>query len=96
MSLASKRGHRLGWFLIGTLLVVGGVAVARQRIETIRLRTELESARVESDEHARLLAENERLQAKQVPTAELERLRADHAALPRLRTELEALRKKRN
>ena len=41
---------------------------------------------------ARVRAENERLKERQISTTELEALRADHAALPRLRAELEALK----
>jgi uncharacterized protein involved in exopolysaccharide biosynthesis len=41
-----------------------------------------------------LRAENARLRSGQISEEELERLRADHAALPRLRAEIEALRKR--
>lgn len=75
-------------------LVVGCcVAIAWQARETLRLRAELEVARLEAAESESLRAENQRLRAKQIPAAELEALRADHAAVLRLRAELESLRK---
>jgi len=79
------------------LLAVAGVAAAAllsQRQEAALLRAELELARLEAADQARLAAENDRLRAQQVSPAALERLRADHAAVVRLRAELEALRKK--
>lgn len=83
--------RRFGFLL--AIAVVGSVAGAMwsgQRREAARLREQTEQARVEVRELERLRAENNRLRAEQVPAAELERLRADHAALPRLRADVEA------
>jgi hypothetical protein len=57
------------------------------------LRTELERSKCNAKEMAHLRAENQRLREKQIPAVDLERLRADHTALPRLRAEIEALNK---
>jgi len=82
-------------FLIGlAALVIGGGAVLAMRWqETMLLRSALELARMETADLQRLRADNRRLREKQIPAGELEALRADHAALPRLRAELEALKK---
>lgn len=82
----------LGFFFVLAVLVVGGGAgLAVQWRQSLALRGELERGRFETEEVARLRAENQRLREKQISAAELERLRADHAALPRLRAELDAL-----
>jgi hypothetical protein len=81
---------------IALVLAVGAGAafvLVRQAAETAALRTELELARLEAADLPALRAENQRRRAQQIPAAELQRLRDDHAALPRLRAELEALRK---
>jgi hypothetical protein len=89
-----KQRSSLGFILLLVALVVaGGTGLWSQWLQTMALRTELESARAEVGELARLRAENTRLRAQQLPPAQLEALRADHAALPRLRAELEALNK---
>jgi hypothetical protein len=74
------------------LLVVGGIAY--QRSETRVLRLELQDAKRVEAEILQLRKENERLKSRQIPAAELEQLRSDHAALPRLRAELSDLRKR--
>jgi hypothetical protein len=83
------------------IFVVGGVAVcvigggvAFGRMETARLRYELQGLREQCARKVELRAENARLRSGQISEEELERLRADHAALPRLRAEIEALRKR--
>ena len=73
---------------IAVVTVFGFVQRANQRA---MLQAELEAARADSAEVARLRTENVRLRRKQIPEPELQALRADHAALPRLRAELEAL-----
>lgn len=84
----------LGFFaVLAVLVVASGASLAWQQQETIALRTQLDLARPEFGELERLRVERERLREKQIPLAELETLRADHAALPRLRAELEALKK---
>lgn len=76
--------------LFGLALIVGG-ALAWQRQQTHTLRAGLAVAQMEAGELAALRAENQRWRARQITPAELGQLRADHAALPRLRAELEAL-----
>jgi hypothetical protein len=84
----------LGFFLVLAALVVGGgIGLALQWRQSITLRVELERSRFRAEEMAHLRSENQRLREKQIPAVELERLRADHAALPRLRAEIEALNK---
>ena len=80
--------------VIGLLVAVAGLGLAQQWRQTLMLRGEVELARTDVVELARLQAENGRLRARQVSAAELEQLRADHAALPRLRAELEAAKRR--
>jgi hypothetical protein len=68
------------------------VTLGGGHFKTVELRTELESLRRDRQEFRALEAENRRLQAKQIAAEELARLRADHAALPRLRAEVEQLK----
>lgn len=84
---------RLTVIVTAVAVVIGGFFAAEWR-ETEMLRTELLQARAANEEWRRLQAEHERLHAQQISAEELARLRADHAALPRLRAELEALRKR--
>ena len=79
--------------VLAVLIVVGGTAMASQWRQAMVLRTELELARLNASDLARLQAENKRLRGQQIPAAQLEALRADHAALPRLRAQVEALGK---
>jgi len=86
----------LSWrFLVSFVGLIGaiGAVLGSQRHQTLALRRELQVARLETGELIQLRAENQRLKAQVIPDALLERLRADHAALPRLRAELEGLRK---
>ncbi len=78
--------------LFGALAVFAGAAWWLQTQETEVLRGELAMLREERGELRRLTEQNRRLSAAQVPAAELERLRADHAAIGRLRAEIERLR----
>jgi len=80
--------------VLAALLATVGVALGLQRQETLALRRELAVARASTVDLERLRAENRRLREGQVPAAELATLRADHAALPRLWSELDALTKK--
>ena len=73
-------------------VVVGVLVLTNQRRQTSSLRIELEQVRAQAAEMIRLRAENQRLRERQISDAALEALRSDHAALPRLRVELEALR----
>jgi hypothetical protein len=79
--------------VLAALTIAGGTALAMQWRQSMELRVALEHAKSDADELARLRDENRRLRAQQIPPAELERLRSDHAALPRLRAELEALQR---
>jgi hypothetical protein len=84
----------LAWLVIAAL-AIGGIAVGgAQRLTTMELQASIEVARQQRADVARLEQENARLRAKQMPAAELEALRADHAAVTRLRRELDALRQK--
>jgi len=71
-----------------------GAALAWQRRETIALRRELAQVHASTADLDRLRAENRRLRENPVSAAELATLRADHAALPRLWSELDALTQK--
>ncbi len=82
----------LGFIVVAAALALAGIlGWASQWHQGTLLRTELEMARLQADELGRLRAENRRLREQQISAAELAALRADHAALPRLRGELEAL-----
>jgi hypothetical protein len=83
---------RVVFFLVlAALLTAGGAALAVQWYQAMELRAALDRAKMDAAELTRLREENRRWRAQQIPAAELERLRSDHAALPRLRAELEAL-----
>jgi len=79
--------------VLTVLIIAGGASLVSQWRQTIALRGELEVARQEAGDLERLRVENKRLRDRQISAAELEALRADHAALPRLRAEIEALNK---
>jgi hypothetical protein len=91
--MSMKPRSPLGLIVFLALLLASGTGIFRRWQERTALQTELEVARTDVGNLPELRAENQRLRARQVPTAELARLRADHAALPRLRAELEALSK---
>jgi hypothetical protein len=80
--------------LLAVVLGASAAGLAWQRGDADSLRAELARLRVVDDEIARLERERDRLRAQQIPAEELARLRADRAALPRLRAEIEALRRK--
>jgi hypothetical protein len=75
--------------LLLALAFAAGAALWLQRQAAAQLRDEITLLRDQNRELARLRAENLRLAAALPPTAELEQLRADHAAVVRLRAELE-------
>jgi len=81
-------------FMLAALVATVGVVLALQRQDTIALRRELAQVRASTVDLERLHAENRRLRDNQISAAELATLRADHAALPRLWSELETLTKK--
>src|SRR3954470_4024785 len=74
------------------ITITAAIGISSEWPKTAALRTEVEYARNEVAELSRLQSENHRLREKQIAAAELAALRADHAALPRLRMELEALK----
>lgn len=82
--------------LIGVaVLSVGAVWIGVQQFQAGReLCAELADLRHRQIEEARLRSENPRLRDAQVQASELEGLRADHAAVVRLRGEIEALRQR--
>lgn len=75
------------------IAIAAGIGAAREWSETQALRAEVDLARTETVDLGRLRGENQRLREKQVPAAELAALRADHAAVVRLRGEVETLEK---
>jgi len=82
---------KLPWILPAGVAVALGLALGWQRLAMGPLRAELEVQRDRQTEVRGLRAEHERLRAQQVPAAELERLRADRAAIARLRGEMTAV-----
>lgn len=85
---------RVSWQSAGVMLLglAVGAGLALQHQRTDELRGEIELLRDQHREVGRLQAEQARLRAAQVPVQELANLRADHAAVLRLRSEVEALR----
>ncbi len=75
---------------VGLVAVAGATWVQRREAGELRRELAKRSAVQMKMEAAR--AENERLKRAQVSAEELARLRADHAALPRLRREIEELK----
>ena len=87
-----KQRSRLGFLaILAVVMIAGGVSLVSQWQEAVLLRAERDLGQFEMRELQRLRAENTRLRASQIPATELEALRADHAALSRLRVELDAL-----
>jgi hypothetical protein len=87
-----KTSIRAGAVLLTTAALVAGVAWWVQVQEADALRAEVALLRDERSELARVRAENLRLAAEQPPSSEIERLRADRAAILRLRREIETLK----
>jgi len=75
--------------LLLALALVAGAALWLQRQAAEALRGEIALLREENRDLAKSRAENQRLAAALPSAAELERLRADHAAVARLRREIE-------
>lgn len=78
--------------LLLALAIVAGAAFWLQRQSGAQLREEAALLRDEHRQLDQLRAENLKLVAAQPPAAELDRLRADHAAVGRLRAEIERLK----
>ena len=73
------------------ILVASGAALISQRAQTKELLATRELERMAASQIETLRAENQKLRAAQISSAELESLRADRAALVRLRAELDTL-----
>lgn len=87
-----KTRSSLGFFVVVSLVAgAGGAAWWSRFQQTLALRNELTVQRLSAEDLARLKVDNQRLKARQVSAAELEALRADHAAVVRLRAEIESL-----
>lgn len=84
--------HRWLSVLLLALAAVAGAAWLLQRQSGAQLRDEIALLQDENRQLAQLRAENARLVAAQTPPAEVERLRADHAAVGQLRAEIEKLK----
>lgn len=79
--------------MVAVLVVAGGLGLASQWQQTMLLRGELDGLHDQERELKALRSANERLRGQQVSASELAALRADHAAVGRLRAELEVLKK---
>ncbi len=86
-----KPGRLIAAVLVVAAALTGG-AWLLQRDAASALRLEAELLREEKRELARLQTENERLMAVLPAPPELTRLRADRAAVERLRSEIEKLK----
>ena len=85
--------HARHWITLGLLVaaIAGFGRMVIERQETTALRSQIEILQQEVKRATQLRAERERLMAEKVSDAELQRLRADRAALVRLRNEISAL-----
>jgi hypothetical protein len=81
-----------GWFIPVVVAVVVGTVLALQWQATGQLRDEVNMRRKLGHELAGLQQQHGELLQKQIPVADLESLRADRAALLRLRAEIETLK----
>jgi hypothetical protein len=84
--------HRWLFVLLFAFAVVAGAAWWLQRQSAAQLREEIALLHDESRRLAELRAENARLVAAQPPAAEIDRLRADRAAVVQFRGEIEKLK----
>lgn len=85
---------KFGWLVVMGMIGASGVVLWRQRETQEQLRGNLGRWRGENQALAQLREENRRQAATEPSAAELENLRADHAAIPRLRAEIDALRER--
>jgi hypothetical protein len=91
-----KRTHPSWRFFFTAVVAIVGVIGAGfffQWDESVRLRTAFALSQMELRDAERLRKENHRLRKAQPSASELVSLRADHAALVRLRAEFESLAK---
>jgi len=77
---------------VGLLGIVTAAALALQWQSNDELRTEIAMLRVENQKIQPLRLQHDRLAAVQPPPAALEAMRSDHAAVERLRGEVELMR----
>jgi uncharacterized protein HemX len=78
--------------LLFALAIAAGAALLLQRQSAAQLRDEIALLREENRQLAQQRAENAKLVAAQVPAAEMDRLRADRAAVVQLRAEIEKMK----
>lgn len=91
MSAAAGR-----WIAVAlmALAVAAGAGFWLQREEAAVLRREVGWLKEENAALGRLRTENARLKAAETPAHEIERLRADRAAVLRLRAEIDAMKRR--
>ncbi len=80
-----------GWIGIVGILCSGAFLLLRQHERRLELNREIVALRQQNDHVAQLQQAHQQLTAAEPPAAELERLRADHAAISRLRAEIDGL-----
>jgi hypothetical protein len=83
---------KLAWAVIVVVIGAGGGALWWQHASQVHLEEELKELGRQDGERVRLREANRRLAETQPATVELEKLRADRAALSQLRAEITALR----
>lgn len=79
---------------IGALIVGGLALLGWQRHTALELRGEISRQRAHAGERARLSSENQRLAAALVSAEELEKLRAERAAVEGLRAEISTMKRR--
>lgn len=85
---------KFGWLVILGVIGAGALALWWQRETQVQLHRDLGALREENHQLARLREENRRLVASEPTAVELDNLRADHAAIPQLRAEIDAMRER--
>jgi hypothetical protein len=87
------RGPRTAFWLLATLIALACGGLWLQHESILAAAMERDAVAVAAADLARARAEHQRLQTAQVAPEQLAALRADHAAVTRLRDELETLRR---
>lgn len=85
-------GSKFGWGVVAALAVAGGGWFGLENMRAAQLRAEVGLRREAAGDLAKLRAENRRLASEALAPEKLEALRADRAAVRRLRTEVDALK----
>lgn len=88
----SMSAHRWLSIALLALAVVSGLGLMLQRQTAAVLQQEISLLREENRRFVQLKADNDRLRQEQTPVADVERLRADRAALMSMRAEIEAMK----